>query len=612
MPRNSQGVYSLPSGNPVVPGTLIESTWANPTMSDIGAELTGSLPRNGSAGMTGPLILARDGQLPKEAVTFEQVTNALTGTNSFMPAGAIQAFAFNTIPTGWLECNGAAVSRTTYANLFATIGTTYGAGNGVTTFNVPDLRGEFIRGWDNGRSVDPNRVFGSNQAAANNPHTHSQAAHTHTIAPHNHTLTDPGHIHGVPLYSSGEQYDSGGGPVPTRAGGNTNTYGSATGITIAAASTTAADAQPAIASEGTEGRPRNVAMVYCIKAFGALQTDGLGSMAFQNKEAVNITGGTGVFTTLQVTTAPAAPNDVVRLSDIAGGTLTSVSSSDTQVLLVDNTDPQQPILRPQTNVPFGMVKLDANGKVPNALMDPTGYNYQGTWDASSGLLPSSTGQLDGSMYYIDIAGTLNLFHSDGVSHPTVCSIGTRIVYVTESPTLPVPNWYYEPPPTLSGATAAQVTFVPTGNISSTNVQDAIVEVNTDVVAIDGQVTTLTADVILLQAADADNVKKTSSVGAAYIPAGDTADRPAVPGEGMFRFNEELGVFEGYTTAGGWGQIGGGQMYGNAPTKAVFYNSQTIGENLTVKAGENGGTFGPVTVNDGFTVTVENGSVWSVV
>lgn len=611
MPRNSQGVYSLPSGNPVVPGTLIESTWANPTMSDIGAELTGSLPRNGSAGMTGPLILARDGQLPKEAVTFEQVTNALTGTNSFMPAGAIQAFAFNTIPTGWLECNGAAVSRTTYANLFSTIGITYGAGNGVTTFNLPDLRGEFIRGWDNGRSVDPNRVFGSNQAAANNPHTHSQAAHTHTIAPHNHTLTDPGHTHtqnlGTPV--GGYENNSGSGTQPV---GASTTQSRTTGITIAAASTPAENAQPAIASEGTEARPRNVAMVYCIKAFGALQTDGLGSMAFQNKEAVNITGGTGVFTTLQVTTAPAAPDDVVRLSDIAGGTLTSVSSSDTQVLLVDNTDPQQPILRPQTNVPFGMVKLDANGKVPNALMDPTGYNYQGTWDASSGLLPSSTGQLDGSMYYIDIAGTLNLFHSDGVSHPTVCSIGTRIVYVTESPTLPVPNWYYEPPPTLSGATAAQVTFVPTGNISSTNVQDAIVEVNTDVVAIDGQVTTLTADVILLQAADADNVKKTSSVGAAYIPAGDTADRPAVPGEGMFRFNEELGVFEGYTTAGGWGQIGGGQMYGNAPTKAVFYNSQTIGENLTVKAGENGGTFGPVTVNDGFTVTVENGSVWSIV
>ena len=57
MPRNPQGVYSLPAGNPVVSGTLIESTWANPTMSDIGAEITASVPRNGTAGMQAQLLL---------------------------------------------------------------------------------------------------------------------------------------------------------------------------------------------------------------------------------------------------------------------------------------------------------------------------------------------------------------------------------------------------------------------------------------------------------------------------------------------------------------------------------------------------------------------------
>ena len=60
MPRNSSGVYSLPAGNPVIPDTLIESTWANPTMADIGQALTDSLPRNGAAPMTGPLILSAD------------------------------------------------------------------------------------------------------------------------------------------------------------------------------------------------------------------------------------------------------------------------------------------------------------------------------------------------------------------------------------------------------------------------------------------------------------------------------------------------------------------------------------------------------------------------
>ena len=60
MPRNSQGLYTLPAGNPVVPNTLIESNWANPTMDDIAAALTGSLPRDGSAPMTGPLTLSAD------------------------------------------------------------------------------------------------------------------------------------------------------------------------------------------------------------------------------------------------------------------------------------------------------------------------------------------------------------------------------------------------------------------------------------------------------------------------------------------------------------------------------------------------------------------------
>ncbi|MBS7660554.1 tail fiber protein [Pseudomonas lalucatii] len=80
-------------------------------------------------------------------------------------AGEVAYFAMAAPPTGWLKANGAAVSRSTYAALFAAIGTTYGAGNGSTTFNLPDLRGEFIRGWDDGRGVDGGRALGSAQAA---------------------------------------------------------------------------------------------------------------------------------------------------------------------------------------------------------------------------------------------------------------------------------------------------------------------------------------------------------------------------------------------------------------------------------------------------------------
>ncbi|WP_202872695.1 tail fiber protein [Rodentibacter pneumotropicus] len=77
------------------------------------------------------------------------------------PAGLVAYFASTSAPTGWLKANGAAVSRTTYAALFAAIGTTFGAGDGRTTFNLPDLRGEFLRSLDDGRNIDPSRRLGS-------------------------------------------------------------------------------------------------------------------------------------------------------------------------------------------------------------------------------------------------------------------------------------------------------------------------------------------------------------------------------------------------------------------------------------------------------------------
>jgi hypothetical protein len=79
------------------------------------------------------------------------------------PVGAVHYFAIDWAPTGWLKANGAAISRTAYANLFAALGTRFGAGDGKTTFNLPDLRGEFLRGWDDGRGVDGQRWLGSFQ-----------------------------------------------------------------------------------------------------------------------------------------------------------------------------------------------------------------------------------------------------------------------------------------------------------------------------------------------------------------------------------------------------------------------------------------------------------------
>jgi len=78
--------------------------------------------------------------------------------------GAVSYFAMNAAPTGWLKANGAAISRTTYSSLFSAISTNFGVGDGSTTFNVPDLRGEFLRAWDDSRGVDSGRSFGSAQA----------------------------------------------------------------------------------------------------------------------------------------------------------------------------------------------------------------------------------------------------------------------------------------------------------------------------------------------------------------------------------------------------------------------------------------------------------------
>ena len=86
--------------------------------------------------------------------------------DSSMPSGAVMYFAMQAAPTGWLKADGSAVSRTQYPALFAAIGTTFGVGDGRTTFNLPDLRGEFVRGWDGGRNIDPERAFGSAQGDA--------------------------------------------------------------------------------------------------------------------------------------------------------------------------------------------------------------------------------------------------------------------------------------------------------------------------------------------------------------------------------------------------------------------------------------------------------------
>ena len=104
--------------------------------------------------------------------------------------GVIVPYVSETAPTGFLLCNGQAVSRTTYADLFAVCGTTFGVGDGSTTFNVPDLRGRFLYGRPTGGGAP---AIGTTGGSFDHTHSYSQVLnHTHAV-----TITDPGHRHGM-------------------------------------------------------------------------------------------------------------------------------------------------------------------------------------------------------------------------------------------------------------------------------------------------------------------------------------------------------------------------------------------------------------------------------
>lgn len=98
------------------------------------------------------------GSAPGDFVTVDTVTTMINAALLALMCGRIVLCSNSTIPSGWLECNGAAISRTTYASLFNKIGTENGVGNGTTTFNLPDFRGYFIRGWDHGAGRDVDRA----------------------------------------------------------------------------------------------------------------------------------------------------------------------------------------------------------------------------------------------------------------------------------------------------------------------------------------------------------------------------------------------------------------------------------------------------------------------
>ena len=116
-----------------------------------GGSITGDVDITGDLSVSGTITGDLTGNVTGNADTATNATNDGNGNNianTYLPAvvGAVVAFAGSTTPDGWLLCDGSAVSRTTYAALYAVIGTTYGSGDGSTTFNLPNLTDKFIQG----------------------------------------------------------------------------------------------------------------------------------------------------------------------------------------------------------------------------------------------------------------------------------------------------------------------------------------------------------------------------------------------------------------------------------------------------------------------------------
>ena len=257
MPRNFSGVYSKPAGTTPTNGDDADATQFNLLMDDMTQALTDSLPRDGSAPMTGALAMGSNkitGLAAAvdvgDAVRYDQVSGL---SDRMMQPGTIFFHLGSTAPSGSFKANAPTVSRTTYAALFAVIGTTYGAGDGSTTFVAgPDMRGVFPRGWDNGRGLDAGRAIGSYQSDAVQDHVHYASSSTN--GNHSHVVGTRGYDGNGTGIGAEVSYSGYGGVVntlSTAAAGDhahTITVGGMTSGIIAA-----------------ETRVKNVALLACIK-----------------------------------------------------------------------------------------------------------------------------------------------------------------------------------------------------------------------------------------------------------------------------------------------------------------------------------------------------------
>lgn len=283
MARNGSGTYTVP--NSFTSGAVITASDHNENWSDAASELTNSVAADGQTSMTGPLK-ASSGTAAAPSVTFAAdpdsgmyrigsnnvgvavggtkiidvastgatVTGSLDatvikqGAYRLIPAGVIVPYGGSSAPDGWLLCYGQAVSRTTYADLFTAFSTTYGSGDGSTTFNLPDLRGRVAAGKDDMGGSSANRLTDQSGGLNGDTLGDTGGAETHTLL----EAELPAHVHAqtaqqptVPYTIRGDLQGGGGSGAVQQLDGGVSTL------------TTTADASPGDTASVGSGTAHN-------------------------------------------------------------------------------------------------------------------------------------------------------------------------------------------------------------------------------------------------------------------------------------------------------------------------------------------------------------------
>jgi microcystin-dependent protein len=233
--------------------------------------------------VVGQMIFETDTQLMKFWSGTAWVSGAATaGASVLTPVGTVVPYAGTdaSTPAGWLFCGGQAVSRTTYADLYAVVGTTYGSGDGSTTFNVPDLRGRVAAGKDNMGGSAASRltsggsgITGTTLGAAGGAETHTlttaqMPTHTHTQDPHAHAPNTGGNSFFVNVNTGGDVLNG---------GGSSYRFNFGSGIWTQTANTTAINQNTGGGGAHNNAQPTLVTN-YIIKAIADTVTGSIGSV----------------------------------------------------------------------------------------------------------------------------------------------------------------------------------------------------------------------------------------------------------------------------------------------------------------------------------------------